>query len=96
MCQKQYIGKSETPFNIRLNSHRNHITTKLESCQLAEHFTNSDHDFSTNTEITAIEKIKKNDLEINRKTDILRERERFWIVKTRTFQPFGLNEIVGY
>ena len=34
----QYIGKSETGFNLRLNNHRNHITKGVNSCELTEHF----------------------------------------------------------
>ena len=24
-CKQQYVGKAETPFNIRLNNHRNDV-----------------------------------------------------------------------
>ena len=37
-CRLQYIGKSETGFNLRLNSHRNHIRKRVNSCELTEHF----------------------------------------------------------
>ena len=25
LCKQQYVGKGETPFNIRLNNHRNDV-----------------------------------------------------------------------
>ena len=38
ICKLQYVGKSETGFKLRLNNHRNHIKSKLSSCELTEHF----------------------------------------------------------
>ena len=44
----QYVGKSETAFNLRLNNHRNHIKRGVNSCELSEHFLHNSrcHDFS--------------------------------------------------
>ena len=38
ICKLQYLGKSETGFNLRLNNHRNHIKKGVSSCELIEHF----------------------------------------------------------
>ena len=38
ICNLQYVGKSETGFNIRLNNHRNHIKKAFCSCEITQHF----------------------------------------------------------
>ena len=38
ICRLQFIGKSETGFNLHLNNHRNHIKKGVNSCELTEHF----------------------------------------------------------
>ena len=39
ICNLQYVGKSETGFNTRLNNHRNHIKKAFCSCKITEHLT---------------------------------------------------------
>ena len=43
--QLQYIGKSETQFNIRFNSHRKDVTRK-ESIPASNHFNIEGHNFN--------------------------------------------------
>ena len=38
-CHKQYVGKSKTPFRIRLNNHRSHIKKKYMSRMVTKHYT---------------------------------------------------------
>ena len=38
ICKLQYVGKSETAFNLQLNDHRNHIKRGFSDCKLTEHF----------------------------------------------------------
>jgi len=38
ICKLQYVGKSETGFNLRLNNHRNHVKKGVSSWELTEHF----------------------------------------------------------
>ena len=54
ICNLQYIGKSETAFNLRLNNHRNHIKKGISSCELTEHFLHNKrtHNFDNNFIIT--------------------------------------------
>jgi peptide-methionine (R)-S-oxide reductase len=63
ICKKQYVGKSETPLNIRLNNHKSHIKNSINSCELAEHFIKNkdNHVFSRDITIHPIETIKKED-----------------------------------
>ena len=97
ICKLQYIGKSETVFNLRLNNHRNHIKKGVSSCELTEHFLHNTrtHDFDNNVTITIIEQIKKDHLEIERKKEILREREIFWQRTLNSIQPYGINKRTG-
>ena len=38
VCKLQHVGKSETPFNIRPNNHRNHVKRAVSSCDRTGHF----------------------------------------------------------
>ena len=57
ICQLQYVGKSETPFKIRLHNDRK--DAKSEASVLAcKHFSEQNHNFQQNAEFTFIEQIK--------------------------------------
>ena len=93
----QYIGKSETGFNLRLNNHRNHIKKGVNSCELTEHFLHNvrSHNFDNDVTITVIEQIRKDYLTIDRKKELLRNREMFWQRMLNSIQPNGLNKRTG-
>ena len=97
ICRLQYVGKSETAFNLRLNNHRNHIKRGVNSCELSEHFLHNSrsHDFSKDVIITIIEQIKRSNMIIERKKEVLRAREIFWQSRLNTLQPNGLNKRMG-
>ena len=91
ICDLQYIGKSEWPFNIRLNNYRHRIssthTDNLLPCE--KHFKLPNHNFATDAKFTIIEKIVKTSNTNAKK--ILEKRENFWISKLVTLTPKGLN-----
>ena len=97
ICKLQYVGKSETGFNLRLNNHRNHIKKGVSSCELTEHFLHNarTHNFDNDAIITIIEQIKQSNMAIERKKETLRVREIFWQRTLRTLQPNGLNKRIG-
>ena len=97
ICRLQYVGKSETAFNLRLNNHRNHIKKGVNSCELSEHFLHNSrsHDFGKDVTIAIIEQIKPSNMTIERKKEILRAREIFWQSRLNTLQPNGLNKRMG-
>ena len=67
ICQLQYVGKSETPFNIRLSNLEK--DAKLQASILWwKHFNNQNHNFQQHAEFTLIEQIKK-------------QRANFWVLK---------------
>lgn len=97
-CNLQYVGKSETSVNIRLNNHRNHIKTAVNSCELTDHFLQNQrsHSFDRDIAITLIEQIRKRDtMTKDRKKELLCAREIFWQQRLQTIQPGGLNKRMG-
>ena len=80
MCKLQYVGKSETAFNLRLNNHRYHIKRSFSGCELTEHFLHNSrtYNFDRDNKITIIEEIKQHEMHIKRMKEILRTRELFW------------------
>ena len=54
---KPYIGKCETTFNLRLNTHRTHA--KYDNSILVDtHFKSAGHDFTKHARVTIIEKLE--------------------------------------
>ena len=69
----------------------------INSCELSEHFLHnrSSHDFSKDVTITINEQIKRSNMTIERKKEILRAREIFWQSRLNKLQPNGLNKRMG-
>ena len=82
-CSKQYVGKTETPLNIRVNNYRCFINTKRKD-NLANHFYTNGHTF-LDFQITAIDMISNAD------THSLCNKETYYIKLFQTTQPTGLN-----
>ena len=92
ICNIQYVGKSETTFNIRLNNHRKDVKDS-NALPADKHFTLPGNDFNKNARFTLIEKLANTNKVV---TETLRERlkhrENFWIIELRTLTPTGLNK----
>ena len=91
LCNKQYVGKTETAFNIRLNIHRK--DTKDPNTMLAcRHFQQQGHNFHSHAKYIIIDKL----VNASSSTDILREcliqLENFWIQQLKILAPYGLNK----
>ena len=89
-CQFQYVGKSETPFNIRLNNHRKDAKSQASILE-CKHFSEQNHNFQQHPEFTLIEKIKKQTTAQETRT-LLKQRENLWVLKLKTLYPDGLNQ----
>ena len=89
-CQIQYIGKSETPFNIRLNNHRKD-SKKPNPILACKHFQSSNHIFQRDAQFILIEQIKKQSYAPESIKLMLKKRENFWIKELQTLFPSGLN-----
>ena len=93
-CQTQYVGKSETSFNIRLNNHRsNAYKPTNDSIPACKHFHGDGHDFNRDAKFTIIEQIR----DVNQKSKeqinhTILKRENFWITKLKTLTPYGFNQ----
>ena len=57
ICKFQYVGKSETTFNIRLNNHRKDATSE-ESILACKHFNECNHNFHV-VEFTLIKQTER-------------------------------------
>ena len=92
ICNIQYVGKSETPFNIRLNNHRKDVKNP-NAIPACKHFNRHDHDFNNHGKIIIIEQlrnIRKTSTETLKER--LKQRGNFWIMKLETLVPLGLNQ----
>ena len=93
-CKIQYVGKAETPFNIRLNNHRKVANgNNLKAIPASIHLKQPGHNFKKHAQFTLIEHI--NNI-INTDIDTikirLKRKKDFWILKLDTLTPKGLNQ----
>ena len=91
LCKKkQYVGKSEPPANLRINTHRDNVK-RPNGIAFDKHFLQPGHNFNEHARFTLIEqlKISKSPLE-NRK--LLENREDYWMLRLKTLSPWGLND----
>ena len=76
-CKIQYIRKSETSFNIRLNNHRKDIK-KPNAIEVCKHFNNNEHTFSNHGKFIIIEQLRNLNTTPTETLKLrLRERENF-------------------
>ena len=91
-CKIQYVGKTEAPFNIRINNHRSDANNPTEdTIPAAKHFSQN-HIFNKGAKFIIIEQIKDQSKSQEQKRKILLSRENFWITKLKTLRPHGLNQ----
>eukprot|EP00111_Clytia_hemisphaerica_P008032 TCONS_00023381-protein len=92
-CKIQYVGKTKTTFNVRLNKHRSATAHPTPTSIPADlHFANPQHNFLNDAKFTIIEEIKRKSKLIEEKDNILLKRENIWITKPKTLKPLGLNQ----
>ena len=95
-CALQYVGKSEWPFNLRLNNYRHRIkSTDFDKLlPVEQHFRLQGHDFSANAKFTIIEKIENAPIE--KISSIIETHEDRWITRLKTLYPNGLNNKLNH
>ena len=77
LCKIQYVAKSETAFNIRLNNHRKDIK-KLNAIEACKHFNSNEHTFSKHGKFIIIEQLRNINTTPTETLKLrLRERETF-------------------
>ena len=94
---KPYVGKSETPSNLRTNNHRS-AANKHDSIAIDKHFfDNKNHNFEKHAKITLIEKVENvSHMTKEEVTNTLERREDFWIIKLDTLTPDGFNQSLNH
>ena len=92
ICKIQYVVKSETPFNLRLNNHRKDVNNP-KAIPACNHFKMHGHNFMKHAKFTLIEQLTeisnvgKDTLKLQ-----LKRLEDFWIIKLETLAPKRLNQ----
>ena len=87
LCKIQYVGKSQTPFNLRLYNHRKdvNIPKAIPACSP---FKIHGHKFMKHAKfilietLTEISNVSKDTLRLQ-----LKRREDFWIINLETLAP---------
>ena len=75
-CHIQYVGKAETDFNLRLNSHRKDVY-KADAIPGSRHFAMKHHIFNRDASFIIIQQIRKSTLSRKAKKNLLKQRENF-------------------
>ena len=78
LCNKQYVGKAETSFNIRLNSHRKDVK-KVEAIMACKHFQQESHNFKKNAKFTITDQLTNTSKSTETLTQRLIERENYLV-----------------
>ena len=80
-CQKQYVGKVQKAFNLRLKNHCKDVR-RTDAIRADRHFNCPNHDFDRDVKFTVIEELKNTDTFDKEKVKyILEKREDFWMIK---------------
>ena len=87
----QYVGKSETKWNIRLNNHRQD-SQKVDTIPFDKPFQLPRHNFNEHARFTLVEQVQNKGITRETFRDRLEHREDFWIGKLKTLIPNGLND----
>ena len=95
MCRIQYIGKSETKFNVRLNNHCKEVN-RQSAPQADHHFKLPYYDFSHHARFTLIEQLDSINIDQDLATLWLKKREYFWIKILKNLHPYGLNAELNF
>ena len=95
ICNLQYIGKTQTQLERRINGHRSDVRCKKEPITSDEHFRLPDHNFDRDARFTIIEQAiverDKGDM-----ANFLMTIEDNWILRLKTLPGYGLNEKLNF
>ena len=91
ICFTQYVGKSETTFNLRLNNHRKD-SKKKDAIFACTHFQKWNHNIPWDAKLVLNEQITRKYNTHEELRLILKKRESFWILNLRALYPEGLTQ----
>ena len=86
----QYVGKSEPPTNLRINTHR-HDVHDPKGGAFDHHFALPGHSFNEHARFTLIEQVKNPGTKAENRR-LLESREDYWMTRLRTVTPHGMND----
>ena len=96
ICNIQYAGKSETPFNIRLNNHRKYVKNS-NAIPASKHFNKHDHDFNNHGKVIIIKQPRNiSTTSTGTLQEALKQPENFWIMKLEILAPHSLNQDLNW
>ena len=91
ICNLQYVGKNETPFNIRLKNHRKHVKD-TKAILAYKHFQKNGHRFNKHARFMITDRLTNTKLDKEIWRERLIQKENFWIQKLETIYPKRLNQ----
>ena len=92
LCAKsQYVGKSEPPANLRVNTHRHDVNSQ-KGCPFDKHFRLPGHDFNLHAKFILIEQVTNKGLTKAETRRLLEDREDYWMTRLKTLHPNGMND----
>ena len=96
ICQYiQYLEKSETKFNIRLNTHRKDVNRQMAP-QADQQFKMPNHYLNQHARFTLIEQLVNMRIDKDLATLRLKKREDFWIETLKNLHPYRLNSELNF
>ena len=92
ICPKsQYIGKSEPPVHLRINTHRCEVN-RPNGGPFDKHFTLQGHSYNKNARYILIEQVNSKTASKAAVRQLLENREDHWMSKLKTLIPDGFND----
>ena len=95
LCKLQYIGKTQTQLERRINGHRSDVKCKVDPIMADRHFRLPNHNFDRDARFTIIEQAiverDKSDM-----ANFLVTIEDNWILRLKTLPGYGLNEKLNF
>ena len=88
--RKQYIGKTEPPVHLRINNHR-YAVKDPKGIAFDKHFDTPGHNFNEHARFILIEQLRTTNTNKETTTQLLEQREDFWMQELKTIVPYGLN-----
>ena len=82
-CHIQYVGKGATDLNLKLNNHHKDVY-KADAILAPRYFGMKDHIFNRDTSFIINEQTRKNPSRRETKKKLLKQREKFWVMKLET------------
>ena len=95
LCNKQYTGKSETTFHLRLKSCQKDVN-KRKSLQIDQHYRLLAHNINKIAKFTLNKQLNDANIDMELLKYRLKKLEDFWIIKIKSLQPHGFNAELNF